>query len=157
MLSKVKLIKVFLRLSAFICLFFSSDFAVANKVDTLSFFGSKSPKRDTVFSINALSNFEWNVEQYNKNGLTKKYYTDQVDTIQIQNKIPEGALLTTVFYVDSSMLNKVQALFYNTNGSVKISINNEVVALCGVFDGNKHYTDVKSEQKDYKYFILKKK
>ncbi|MFZ7118695.1 MAG: SpoIIE family protein phosphatase [Bacteroidota bacterium] len=156
MLSKVKLIKVFLRLSAFICLFFSSDFAVANKVDTLSFFGSKSPKRDTVFSINALSNFEWNVEQYNKNGLTKKYYTDQVDTIQIQNKIPEGALLTTVFYVDSSMLNKVQALFYNTNGSVKISINNEVVALCGVFDGNKHYTDVKSEQKDYKYFILKK-
>ncbi|HRB40702.1 MAG TPA: SpoIIE family protein phosphatase, partial [Bacteroidia bacterium] len=27
---------------------------------------------------------------------------------------------------------------------------------CGVFDGNKHYTDVKSEQKDYKYFILKK-
>ena len=54
------------------------------------------------------------------------------------------------------MLNKVQALFYNTNGSVKISINNEVVALCGVFDGNKHYTDVKSEQKDYKYFILKK-
>ena len=156
MLSKVKLIKVFLRLSAFICLFFSSDFSVANKVDTLSFFGSKSPKRDTVFSINALSNFEWNVEQYNKNGLTKKYYTDQVDTIQIQNKIPEGALLTTVFYVDSSMLNKVQALFYNTNGSVKISINNEVVALCGVFDGNKHYTDVKSEQKDYKYFILKK-
>jgi len=156
MLSKVKLIKVFLRLSAFICLFFSFDFAVANKVDTLSFFGSKSPKRDTVFSINALSNFEWNVEQYNKNGLTKKYYTDQVDTIQIQNKIPEGALLTTVFYVDSSMLNKVQALFYNTNGSVKISINNEVVALCGVFDGNKHYTDVKSEQKDYKYFILKK-
>ena len=156
MLSKVKRIKVFLRLSAFICLFFSSDFAVANKVDTLSFFGSKSPKRDTVFSINALSNFEWNVEQYNKNGLTKKYYTDQVDTIQIQNKIPEGALLTTVFYVDSSMLNKVQALFYNTNGSVKISINNEVVALCGVFDGNKHYTDVKSEQKDYKYFILKK-
>ncbi|HRB54306.1 MAG TPA: SpoIIE family protein phosphatase, partial [Bacteroidia bacterium] len=86
----------------------------------------------------------------------KKYYPDQVDTIQIQNKIPEGALLTTVFYVDSSMLNKVQALFYNTNGSVKISINNEVVALCGVFDGNKHYTDVKSEQKDYKYFILKK-
>lgn len=156
MFSKVGLIKVFLRLSAFIFLLFSSDFAVANKVDTLSFFGSKSPKRDTVFSINALSNFEWNVEQYNKNGLTKKYSTNQIDSIQIQNKIPEGALLTTVFYVDSSMLNKVQALFYNTNGSVKISINNEVVALCGVFDGNKHYTDVKSEQKDYKYFILKK-
>jgi hypothetical protein len=68
MLSKVKLIKVFLRLSAFTPKFLSSDFAgYANtRVDTLSFFGSKACQSAIPFiSLNALRNFELaHVEQF---------------------------------------------------------------------------------------------
>ena len=135
-------------------LLFLSYFTSFANTDTLTFFGSKPAKQDTIYSLNVINNFKWRVKVYSKEGIVNSFTTTSIDTFMFRNHEPEGLLLSTTFLVDSNMLNKVKYLFYSTNGSVKVLLNNTTIASDGIFNNSTKYTDLKSLKENYISFVL---
>ena len=135
-------------------LLFLSYFTSFANTDTLTFFGSKPAKQDTIYSLNVINNFKWRVKVYSKEGIVNSFTTTSIDTFMFRNHEPEGLLLSTTFLVDSNMLNKVKYLFYSTNGSVKVLLNNTTIASDGIFNNSTKYTDLQSLKKNYISFVL---
>ena len=135
-------------------LLFLSYFTSFANTDTLTFFGSKPAKQDTIYSLNVINNFKWRVKVYSKEGIVNSFTTTSIDTFMFRNHEPEGLLLSTTFLVDSNMLNKVKYLFYSTNGSFKVLLNNTTIASDGIFNNSTKYTDLQSLKENYISFVL---
>ncbi len=134
-------------------LIFSSSniFAYA---DTIKFFGFKPSKSDSVFSFNAIHKFKWNVVSYNSQGKQNAYQTDDIDSITFTDKIPQGLLLSTNFYVDTALLYKTHSLYYAAKGSIRIILNGRTLANEGIFSKDKKYPEAKIKNKGFADFVL---
>ena len=119
------------------------------RTDTLNFFGSKPAKQDTLYSLNALRNFNWHITVYNKDGNVNSFNTSSIDTFFFRRHEPEAFLLSTTFLVDSNMLNRVKYLFYSTTGSVKVLLNTTTLTSDGVFNNSVKYTDLQALKDNY--------
>lgn len=125
-----------------------------SNADTLTYFGSKPAKQDTLYSLNALRSFNWHIIVYNKDGIVNSINTSSIDTFFFRRHEPEAFLLSTTFLVDSNMLNSVKYLFYSTTGSVKVLLNTTPLTSDGVFNNSVKYTDLQAVKENYKSFVL---
>jgi adenylate cyclase len=114
-----------------LCFLLLVSFVLSAKTDTLSFIG-RVKKKDTTRSVNIVKTLTWNVHAKYKNGKTAEYVTANPYSLFKANDVVSVHLSTT-FYVDTPVLNKLLSLRYTVKGSVKTILNGTTIISTGAF------------------------
>lgn len=124
----------------------------------ITFFGTKQAKGDSVFFIDAVRKFKWELKEFTQDGLDTVYHTSRLDTIRFRSKDNQCYLLSTELTIDTPLLYNLQGLIFGSDGSIRILMNNKLVAEAGGFKANNSFGCVEGElEGKAPFYVLSKK
>ncbi len=143
----IKWLVTTLCLVAFLC---NQAFAVS---DTLSSLSISNSQNKLISAVDLLTQFRWNVIITDENNKERQIVKPDLDTLNFD--MPKHVRFSTTIFVSPQLKNKSAAIAYSYEGSVRLTLNGEILIATGVYNSKKDPECAALKKADYLNLVLK--